>query len=109
MLGSTAVASIIAGTINTGKKYLFETMLIGASLMTLGTGLLTLVHEASDDAKALGFIAFVGLGFGSTVTAATRLVMVAVRLEDQGKFFREYLSCAPLFYADYTQLLRKAS
>lgn len=40
-----------------------ETMLVGACLMTLGVGLLTIVHDTGDDAKALAFIAFAGFVF----------------------------------------------
>ncbi|KAF7180675.1 hypothetical protein CNMCM7691_009966 [Aspergillus felis] len=82
MLGSTAVGSILAGALSRTKNYLFETMLVGACLMTLGVGLLTIVHDAGDDAKALGFIVFAGLGFGLNVSAATMLTAVEVPIVD---------------------------
>ena len=85
MLGSTAVGSILAGTLSRTKNYLFETMLVGACLMTLGVGLLTIVHDADDDAKALGFIVFAGLGFGLNVASATMLTSVEVPIIDYGK------------------------
>ncbi|CAL5868750.1 uncharacterized protein PFLUO_LOCUS2977 [Penicillium psychrofluorescens] len=82
MLGSTAVGSVLAGVLSRTKNYLFETMLAGACLMTLGVGLLTLVHDAGDDAKALAFIVFAGLGFGLNVASATMLTSVEVPIID---------------------------
>jgi hypothetical protein len=86
MLGSTAVGSILAGIVSKSKNYLSETMFVGACMMTLGVGLLTTVHGASDDAKALGFIVFAGLGFGLNVGSATMLTSFEVPIIDYGKF-----------------------
>lgn len=86
MAAATAVGTICAGTISKTKNYCFETMLVGTIMMTLGTGLLTLVHNSGDDAKALGFIVFAGLGFGLNVSAATILTSVEVPMVDYGKF-----------------------
>lgn len=85
MLGATSVGSILAGTLSKTKNYLFETMLAGACLMTIGIGLLTTVHDAGDDSKALGFIVFAGLGFGLNVAAATMLTSFEVPIIDNGK------------------------
>ncbi|KAJ5190285.1 uncharacterized protein N7498_009270 [Penicillium cinerascens] len=82
MVGSTAEGSILAGAISKTKNYLFETMLVGTCLMTLGVGLLTIVHDSGDDAKALGFIVFVGLGFGLNVASATMLTTFEVPIID---------------------------
>ncbi|CRG90841.1 putative MFS-type transporter C1399,02 [Talaromyces islandicus] len=82
MLGSTAVGSILSGFLSRTKNYLSETMLVGACLMTLGVGLLTTVHGAGDDAKALGFIVFTGLGFGLNVASATMLTSFEVPIID---------------------------
>ena len=84
MLGSAAVGSILSGAISKKKNYLFETMLAGACMMTLGTGLLTTVHDTQDDAKALGFIVFAGLGFGLNTAAATMLTSFEVPIVDYG-------------------------
>ncbi|KAL2787780.1 major facilitator superfamily domain-containing protein [Aspergillus keveii] len=79
MLGATAVGTILAGVISKTKNYLFETMLVGACLLTVGAGLLTTVRDGGgDDAKALGFIVFVGLGFGLNVAAATMITAFEV-------------------------------
>lgn len=88
MLGSTAVGSILAAVFSKTKNYIFETMLVGACMMTLGVGLLTLVHDAGDDAKALGFIVLAGFGFGLNVASATMLASVEVPIIDYGKFHR---------------------
>lgn len=88
MVGATAVGSILAGALSRTKNYLFETMLVGACLMALGVGLLTIVHDAGDDAKALGFIVFAGLGFGLNVASATLLTAVEVPIIDYGEFHR---------------------
>lgn len=84
MLGSSAVGTIIAGFASRKKNYIFETMLIGACLMTLGVGLLTMIHDSGDDSKALGFIVFVGLGFGLTVASATMQTSYEVSIVDYG-------------------------
>ncbi|KAF4507046.1 hypothetical protein G6O67_005722 [Ophiocordyceps sinensis] len=76
MLGTSALGSAISGKINSKKNVLWETLLVGACLMTLGSGLLTTVSGAKDDSKALGFLAFSGLGFGLSTAAATILVTV---------------------------------
>lgn len=107
MLGATAVGSILAGALSRTKNYLFETMLVGASLMTLGVGLLTIVHDADDDAKALAFIVFAGLGFGLNIASATMLTSVEVPIIDYGKFHRRPPKSVKLPWANQTQHPRK--
>lgn len=85
MLGTTALGSAIGGKLNSKKNYLFETLATGASLMTIGCGLLTTVGGTSDDAKAMGFLTFCGLGFGLSTSAATMLVTVEAPLVNSGK------------------------
>ena len=74
MLGSTTFGTALGGKQKTKKNYLFPTLSVGALLMMLGCGLLTMVHGSEDDAKAMGFLVFAGLGFGFSTTAATILV-----------------------------------
>lgn len=90
MLGTTAIGSALGGKLNSKKNYLFETLATGASLMTVGCGLLTLVGGSEDDAKAMGFLSFCGLGFGLSTSAATMLVTVEAPLFNSGKFFGYY-------------------
>jgi hypothetical protein len=92
MLGATAVGTILAGILSKTKNYLFETMLVGACLLTVGAGLLTTINDGvagaggdHDDAKALGFIVFVGMGFGLNVAAATMITAFEAPIVDYGK------------------------
>lgn len=85
MLGTTALGSVIGGKLNATKNYLFELFLTGSSLMVLACGLLTIISEATDDAKALGFLTFAGLGFGLSTTAATMVATVEAPIKDYGK------------------------
>lgn len=82
MLGASAVGSATSGKVNTKKNYLCESLVVGACLMTLGCALLTTVADAADDVKALGFLAFAGLGFGLSTAAATILVTVEALIRD---------------------------
>ena len=86
MLGTSALASAISGAVNSKRNFLFETMATGASLMVLGCGLLTTVHGPADDSKAMGFLAFTGLGFGLATASATMLVSFEAPLADAGEF-----------------------
>lgn len=89
MLGTTAIGSAVGGKLNSTKNYLFETLATGASLMTIGCGLLTLVGGSEDDPKALGFLAFCGLGFGLSTSAATMLVTVEAPLFNSGEYLQD--------------------
>lgn len=84
MLGTSALGSAISGKVNSKKNFLWETLLVGATLMTLGSGLLATVSGARDDPKALGFLTFSGLGFGLSTAAATILVTVEAPAGEQG-------------------------
>lgn len=84
MLGASAVGSAVSGKVNAKRNLLCETLAVGACLMTLGCGLLTTVSGAGDDAKALGFLTFAGLGFGLSVAAATILVTTEAPIRDHG-------------------------
>ncbi|EGX95783.1 MFS multidrug transporter, putative [Cordyceps militaris CM01] len=74
MIGGSALGSVLGGMINGKKNFLFETIATGCCLTLLGCGLLSTVHGKADDAKALGFLVFAGLGFGLSTAAATMLV-----------------------------------
>ncbi|POR37397.1 Multidrug resistance protein 3 [Tolypocladium paradoxum] len=82
MLGASAVGSAVSSKVNAKRNLLCETLAVGACLMTLGCGLLTTVSDAGDDAKALGFLTFAGLGFGLSVAAATILVTAEAPIRD---------------------------
>lgn len=85
MLGTVALGSMVSGKINATKNNLVETMNLGACLMALGCGLLTTVEGSKDDAKAIGFLTFMGLGFGLHAAAATNVIGVEVPIQQRGE------------------------
>ncbi|KAI1134460.1 major facilitator superfamily transporter [Hypoxylon sp. FL0543] len=77
MLGSSAVGSFLTGAFNGKKNRIFETVVTGTCLMVLGCGLLSTLSSSHDvEPKALGFLVFVGLGFGMVVTASTMVARI---------------------------------
>lgn len=75
MLGSTAVASFLGGILNGTKNRVFPTLFVGAALSVIGTSSLsTLSNTDYVEAKTYGFLVFVGLGFGLTVSTVSMLV-----------------------------------
>ncbi|VUC20171.1 unnamed protein product [Clonostachys rosea] len=82
MLGSTAFGTLAAGRLSSNTNRLFETLFVGASLLTLGCGLLSTVKGSGDDSKALGFLVFAGLGFGFTASASSMLANVEAPVRD---------------------------
>ncbi|KAL6793529.1 major facilitator superfamily domain-containing protein [Trichoderma sp. SZMC 28013] len=78
MLGTVAIGSMVSGKVNAVKDHLSGTLRCGSWLMGLGFVLLTTVRGPEDDAKALGFLAFVGFGFGLFTAAATNVISVDV-------------------------------
>ncbi|KAH6607930.1 MFS general substrate transporter [Trichoderma cornu-damae] len=85
MLGTVALGSMVSGKVNANnnnnnnnKSHLAETMRCGTWLMALGCVLLTTVRGSEDDAKALGYLAFAGFGFGLCTAAATNVIGVEV-------------------------------
>ena len=85
MLGATSIGTVIGGAVNSKKNFLFETLLLGASLLALSCSLLITVGQSEDDAKALGFLVFAGLGFGLSTTAATIMTNFEAPIRDFGK------------------------
>ncbi|TGO91921.1 hypothetical protein BPOR_0015g00310 [Botrytis porri] len=74
MLGSTAVASFLGGMLNGKKSRVFLTLLAGSGLSVIGTvSPSTLSNTEYVEAKTYGFLVFVGLGFGLTVSTVSML------------------------------------
>ncbi|TGO67758.1 hypothetical protein BOTNAR_0036g00350 [Botryotinia narcissicola] len=74
MLGSTAIASFLGGMLNGTKNRVFLTLLAGSGLSVMGTSSLsTLLNTEYVEAKTYGFLVFVGLGFGLTVSTVSML------------------------------------
>lgn len=84
MLATVALGSIISGKLNSNKNYIFETLLVGSSLMVLACGLLTTLSHNMDDDKLLGFLTFAGLGFGLTVSSSTMIAAIEAPVRDYG-------------------------
>ncbi|KAI1498156.1 major facilitator superfamily transporter [Biscogniauxia marginata] len=83
MLGSSAIGTAVSGKINAGKDRTFVTLVLATCLMMLGCGLLsTLSSSYGVEPKALGFLVFVGLGFGMTVSTSTMLAVLQSSIRD---------------------------
>ncbi|KAI0506132.1 major facilitator superfamily transporter [Xylaria bambusicola] len=83
MLGSSAIGSVISGKVNGKEDRSCETLIVATSFMILGCGLLTTVSgSVSLEAKALGFLVFVGLGFGLSVSTTTMLAALRSSIRD---------------------------
>ncbi|KAK1256478.1 hypothetical protein MKX07_008737 [Trichoderma sp. CBMAI-0711] len=78
MLGTVAIGSMVSGKINSAKDHLSGTLRCGTWMMALGFVLLPTIKGSEDDAKALGFLAFAGFGFGLFTAAATNVISVDV-------------------------------
>ncbi|KAL7951126.1 major facilitator superfamily domain-containing protein [Trichoderma barbatum] len=78
MLGTVAIGSMVSGKVNATEDHLSGTLRCGSWLMALGFVLLTTIRGSKDDAKALGFLAFAGFGFGLFTAAATNVISVDV-------------------------------
>ena len=74
LLAGVSVGSSITGFINLKSNRLFETLVVAGGLMVIGCGLeTTLSDSATLEAKALGFLPFIGLGLGLGASATTIL------------------------------------
>ncbi|KAB8303027.1 hypothetical protein EYC80_004481 [Monilinia laxa] len=74
MLGSTAVASFLGGMLNGTNNRVFPTLLAGAILSVIGTSSLsTLSNTEYVEMSTYGFLVFVGLGSGLTVSTVSML------------------------------------
>ncbi|KAK7981946.1 major facilitator superfamily domain-containing protein [Apiospora saccharicola] len=85
LLGASAVGSMAAGKLNSKKDWICETLVFAGSLMVLGCGLLSTQSATADvEAKALGLLVFVGLGFGMSAASATTLANIHTAVQDEG-------------------------
>ncbi|KAI0433655.1 major facilitator superfamily transporter [Xylaria sp. FL1042] len=83
MLGSSAIGSAVSGKVNGKEDHSCETLVVATSFMVLGCGLLTTVSgSVTLEAKALGFLVFVGLGFGLSVSTTTMLAALRSSIRD---------------------------
>lgn len=72
MLAGTGFGSAITGALSKRKNRLSETMTVASVLVTLGLALETTVSDSSElEPKFLGFLVFIGLGYGMITASAT--------------------------------------
>ncbi|KAG8167118.1 hypothetical protein KVR01_002807 [Diaporthe batatas] len=72
MLGATGFGSAIAGALSSRQNRLSETMTVASVLVTLGLALETTVSDSYElEPKFLGFMVFIGLGYGMITASAT--------------------------------------
>ncbi|KAK3318584.1 major facilitator superfamily transporter [Apodospora peruviana] len=77
MLAGAAIGSTAAGALNGNRNRLFETLMAGCVLLIIGCAAETTVSdERPYEAKSLGFLVFIGLGFGFSATASTMLANI---------------------------------
>ncbi|KAI5861659.1 major facilitator superfamily domain-containing protein [Durotheca rogersii] len=83
MLACTAIGSALSGFINGEKDRAFASLLAANSLMIIGCGLLSTLSASYEiEARALGFLVFIGLGFGMVVSTATMLSSLRSSIRD---------------------------
>ncbi|KAK7748895.1 hypothetical protein SLS53_000919 [Cytospora paraplurivora] len=72
MLGATGIGSVLTGAFSRKNNRLFETMTVATIMVTLGLALETTVSDAAElEPKFLGFLVFIGLGYGMITSSAT--------------------------------------
>ncbi|KAK5994324.1 Efflux pump FUS6-like protein [Cladobotryum mycophilum] len=77
-LGAAGGGTVLAAVFSCKKNFLFETMVAGAVLSTVGCGLLTTISSAELDKRLLGYLVLPGLGIGIATSAATILTGVEI-------------------------------
>jgi MFS family permease len=86
MLGSAAVAAMLGGLISGKKDRTWVGLILGASLMAIGAGLLSTLSNTIDvEAKTYGAQVFLGLGFGLTVSSAIVTAVLQSEIRDSGE------------------------
>lgn len=86
MLGCVALASAVAGAVNTKKDFIFPTLLLGASFMLIGTAALSSLPQTISVPKSMyGFEVFVGLGFGLMVSTVSLGANIECELRDRSE------------------------
>ncbi|KAI3401350.1 hypothetical protein diail_11434 [Diaporthe ilicicola] len=72
MLGATGIGSVLTGALSKRRNRLSETMTAATVLVALGLALETTVSDSVEvEPKFLGFLVFVGLGYGMITSSAT--------------------------------------
>lgn len=86
MLGATGVGSALAGMMSKKQNRLFETMMVATISVTLGLALETTVSDSPElEPKFLGFLVFIGLGYGMVTASATIFSNIESPISEHGK------------------------
>jgi len=85
MLAATAIGGGVAGAINGKKNVIAETLAVSTGFMILGAALETTAGSGEQvEAKVLGFLVFIGLGFGLSATCTTMIGMLESPVREHG-------------------------
>ncbi|KAF3767479.1 hypothetical protein M406DRAFT_39663 [Cryphonectria parasitica EP155] len=72
MLGGTGIGSALTGMFSKKQNHLSETMTVATAMVMLGLALETTVTDSLEvEPKFLGFLVFIGLGYGMIASSAT--------------------------------------
>lgn len=72
LLAASATGSVLSGIINKSKDRICESMIVASGLVALGCGLESTLSDSVElEAKALGCLVLVGLGFGLSAAVTT--------------------------------------
>lgn len=86
MLGATGIGSVISGIVSKKQNRLSETMTVATMMVTLGLALETTVSDSQElQPKFLGFLAFIGLGYGMITSSATMFTAIEAPIPEHGK------------------------
>lgn len=86
MLGGTGVGSALTGMFSKKQNRLSETMIFATAMVTLGLALETTVSDSPDvEPKFLGFLVFIGLGYGMITSSATMFTAIESPIPEHGK------------------------
>lgn len=88
MIGATGFGSLVMAVFSRKKNRLSETIIVATVMVTLGLALETTVSDSSDlDAKFMGVMVFIGLGYGMSTATATMFTVGESSIAEHGKFF----------------------
>ncbi|OTB08887.1 hypothetical protein M426DRAFT_7605 [Hypoxylon sp. CI-4A] len=83
MLGSSAVGTAITGALNSKQNRVFESLLVATISVALGCGLMSTLSASFEvEPKALGFLVFIGFGWGIAVSIASMVATIHSTHED---------------------------
>lgn len=86
MLAGSALGTVLAGVANKKQNRLFETLVVADLFMLLGCALMTTATpSAAIEGKVLGFLVFIGFGFGLSASASTMLGVAEAPIREHGK------------------------